>query len=45
MDIGYLSAFLGGLLSLLSPCSIMLLPAFFAYAFNSPGKLNVENNK
>ena len=39
MDIGYLSAFLGGLLSLLSPCSIMLLPAFFAYAFNSPGKL------
>jgi cytochrome c-type biogenesis protein len=33
IDIGYLGAFLGGLLSLLSPCSAMLLPAFFAYAF------------
>jgi cytochrome c-type biogenesis protein len=26
-------AFLGGVLTLLSPCSVMLLPAFFAYAF------------
>jgi cytochrome c biogenesis protein CcdA len=32
-------AFLGGLLSLLSPCSALLLPAFFAYAFGSPGRL------
>jgi cytochrome c biogenesis protein CcdA len=32
-------AFLGGLLSLLSPCSALLLPAFFAYAFASPGRL------
>jgi cytochrome c biogenesis protein CcdA len=39
MDIGYLGAFLGGLLSLLSPCSVMLLPAFFAYAFVHPSTL------
>ncbi len=32
-------AFLGGLLSLLSPCSALLLPAFFAYAFGSPRRL------
>ena len=32
-------AFLGGILSLLSPCSALLLPAFFAYAFASPGRL------
>ena len=29
-DIGYLAALLGGVLALLSPCSAMLLPAFFA---------------
>nr|WP_237464777.1 cytochrome c biogenesis CcdA family protein [Leucobacter luti] len=34
-----LGAFLGGVLTLLSPCSVMLLPAFFAYAFSSPGAL------
>ncbi len=39
MDIGYTGAFLGGILTLLSPCSVMLLPAFFAYAFGSPAKL------
>jgi cytochrome c-type biogenesis protein len=39
MDIGYLGAFLGGVLSLLSPCSVMLLPAFFAYAFSHPATL------
>lgn len=33
MTIGYLGAFLGGVLSLLSPCSALLVPAFFAYAF------------
>lgn len=32
--IGILGAFLGGLASLLSPCSALLLPAFFAYAFD-----------
>ncbi len=39
MNIGYAGAFIGGILTLLSPCSVMLLPAFFAYAFNSPGRL------
>ncbi|MGF3054990.1 cytochrome c biogenesis CcdA family protein [Microbacterium sp. YY-01] len=39
MDIGYVGAFFGGVLSLLSPCSVMLLPAFFAYAFTSPSRL------
>jgi cytochrome c biogenesis protein CcdA len=32
-------AFFGGLLSLLSPCSALLLPAFFAYAFGSAREL------
>lgn len=32
-------AFAGGTLTLLSPCSALLLPAFFAYAFASPGRL------
>lgn len=32
--IGLLGAFLGGLASLLSPCSALLLPSFFAYAFD-----------
>lgn len=39
MSIGYLAAFLGGLLTLLSPCSALLLPAFFAYSFNNPARL------
>ncbi len=38
-DIGLAGAFIGGALTLLSPCSVMLLPAFFSYAFTSPGKL------
>ncbi|MCX3059014.1 cytochrome c biogenesis CcdA family protein [Streptomyces beihaiensis] len=38
-DIGYLAAFLGGLLALLSPCSALLLPAFFAYSVDSPTRL------
>ena len=33
-DIGYLAAFAGGILALLSPCSALLLPSFFAYAFS-----------
>jgi cytochrome c biogenesis protein CcdA len=33
LDIGYFAAFLGGLLALISPCSALLLPSFFAYAF------------
>lgn len=39
MDIGLLGAFLGGVLTLLSPCSAMLLPAFFSYAFAAPREL------
>ncbi len=38
-DIGYLAAFLGGLLALISPCSALLLPAFFAYSLDSAGRL------
>jgi cytochrome c biogenesis protein CcdA len=38
-DIGYLAAFLGGLLVLISPCSALLLPSFFAYAFGGPTRL------
>ncbi|MFE0046834.1 cytochrome c biogenesis CcdA family protein [Streptomyces albireticuli] len=38
-DIGYLAAFLGGVLALVSPCSALLLPAFFAYSLTSPGRL------
>ncbi|MBO3724149.1 cytochrome c biogenesis protein CcdA [Actinomyces bowdenii] len=34
-----LAAFLGGVLTLLAPCSVMVLPAFFAYAFTSPRAL------
>ena len=33
VEASYLVAFFGGVLSLLSPCSALLLPAFFAYAF------------
>ncbi|OKK02194.1 thiol-disulfide oxidoreductase [Streptomyces sp. CB03234] len=38
-DIGYLAAFLGGLLALLSPCSALLLPAFFAYSIDTRARL------
>nr|WP_187701505.1 cytochrome c biogenesis CcdA family protein [Dietzia sp. E1] len=34
-----MGAFLGGVLTLLSPCSAMLLPAFFSYAFAAPREL------
>ncbi|MVU83664.1 cytochrome c biogenesis protein CcdA [Nocardia sp. ET3-3] len=37
--IGFFAAFLGGLLALLSPCSALLLPSFFAYSFESRGRL------
>jgi cytochrome c biogenesis protein CcdA len=39
IEIGYLAAFLGGVLTLISPCGALLLPSFFAYAFASPGAL------
>ncbi|PIE21113.1 MAG: cytochrome C biogenesis protein CcdA [Arachnia propionica] len=35
MDIGFAGAFLGGVAVILSPCSAMLLPSFFAMAFTS----------
>ncbi|MFI8963090.1 cytochrome c biogenesis CcdA family protein [Streptomyces sp. NPDC053493] len=37
--IGYFAAFLGGLLALLSPCSALLLPAFFAYSVDTRARL------
>ncbi len=39
LDIGYLAAFAGGVLALLSPCSALLLPSFFAYAFSGRTEL------
>ena len=39
VEVSLLASFLGGLLSLLSPCSALLLPAFFAYAFQARGEL------
>lgn len=38
-DIGLVGAFFGGLLTLLSPCSVLLLPAFFSYAFTGLGAM------
>ncbi|WP_031089182.1 cytochrome c biogenesis CcdA family protein [Streptomyces sp. NRRL WC-3549] len=38
-EVGLAMAFLGGLLALLSPCSALLLPAFFAYSFTSRSRL------
>lgn len=39
MDIGLLSAFIGGSLALLSPCGALLLPAFFASTVGSGPRL------
>jgi cytochrome c biogenesis protein CcdA len=39
VDLGYLAALLGGVLTLLSPCGALLLPSFFAYAFERPAVL------
>lgn len=39
VEIGLAGAFLGGVVTLLSPCSVMLLPAFFAYSFARTGTL------
>lgn len=38
-QIGLAGALLGGILLLLSPCSALLLPSFFAYAFDGVGRL------
>lgn len=39
MEIGIVAAFLGGVLALLSPCSALLLPAFFASTLGSSMRL------
>jgi cytochrome c biogenesis protein CcdA len=39
VEAAFIAAFLGGVLSLLAPCSTLLLPAFFAYAFTSRTQL------
>lgn len=39
VEVSFLAAFAGGILSLLAPCSALLLPAFFANAFTSPHQL------
>jgi cytochrome c biogenesis protein CcdA len=39
VEVSLLASFVGGVLSLLSPCSALLLPAFFAYAFGGGGEL------
>ncbi len=38
-EVSFVAVFLGGVLSPLSPCSALLLPAFFAYAFTSKTEL------
>jgi cytochrome c biogenesis protein CcdA len=38
-EVSFAVAFAGGVLSILSPCSAFLLPAFFALAFSSPARL------
>jgi len=42
MDIGLLTAFVGGILALLSPCGALLLPAFFASTVGSGPRLWVH---
>lgn len=39
MDIGFVSAFMGGVLALLSPCAALLLPAFFASTVGARAQL------
>jgi cytochrome c biogenesis protein CcdA len=39
LTLSFVAAFAGGVLSLLQPCSALLLPAFFANAFTSPAQL------
>jgi hypothetical protein len=39
VEVSFLASFFGWVLSLLSPCSALLLPAFFAYAFEGEEEL------
>lgn len=41
-DIGFVAALAGGVLALVSPCSALLLPSFFGYAFRDPRRLLVR---
>ncbi|MCK9868143.1 cytochrome c biogenesis CcdA family protein [Nocardiopsis dassonvillei] len=38
-DVGLVAALAGGVLALFSPCSALLLPSFFGYAFRDPRRL------
>lgn len=38
-ELSLVAALLGGMLALLSPCSALLVPSMFAYAFDRPGLL------
>lgn len=42
IEVSFAAAFAGGVLSLLSPCSALLLPAFFAYAFQNKRELTAR---
>lgn len=39
MDISLISAFVGGILALLSPCAALLLPAFFGSTVGAGSRL------
>lgn len=41
-SVGYFTVYLGGLLTLLAPCSAMLLPSFFSFAFNSSKQMLIK---
>ncbi|WP_017570573.1 cytochrome c biogenesis CcdA family protein [Nocardiopsis halotolerans] len=41
-DIGFVAALAGGVLALFSPCSALLLPSFFGYAFRNPRRLLIR---
>jgi cytochrome c biogenesis protein CcdA len=45
IEVGYLAAFLGGVLTLISPCGALLLPSFFAYAFGRPTRAARPNGR
>ena len=42
MDVGLLTAFIGGMLAILSPCAALLLPAFFASTVGAGPRLLVH---
>lgn len=44
MEIGFVTAFIGGILALLSPCSALLLPAFFASTIGTRLQLLVHGS-